>query len=239
MAAPTVRGFGTPNNGTDAAPAFTVNPVTGQTAGDLLLAFAVNDTTGTAWTVSPGNGWVKLSDEVQGTTHRVAVYALVADGSDGLSIAAANNQDYSVVMMAITTGTHGVTDVNTQIVIPTAATSATGDADPPASGTVAARDWLAIAACGCDFTNAADAITAPPTNYTTGAVLTKSASSTSSVGLGVGHRALTAATSEDPGTFTNTSRPWIAKTLLIPPPALPSGFPVLLGGRSMRQLLGR
>lgn len=217
MASPTVRAFGTPNNGTDAAPAFTVNAPAGVTAGDLLLAFAANDTTGTAWTASPGNGWVKLSDEVQGATHRLAVYALIADGSDGLSIAAANNNDYSVVMVAITVGTHGVADVNTDIVIPAAATAATGNADPPASGTVASQDWRAFVACAVDMTNAGDAISAAPTNYTTGAVLTKSASSTSSVGLGVGHRALTAATSEDPGTFTNTSRPWVAKTILIPP----------------------
>jgi hypothetical protein len=217
MTAPTVRAFSTPNNSTDAAPAFTVNAPAGVATGDLLLAFAVNDTTTTAWTASPGNGWVQLSDEVQGSTHRLAVYALIADGSDTLSIAAANNQDYSVVMMAITVGTHAVVDVSTDIVIPAAATSATGNADPPASGTVASADWLAIAACGTDFTNAGDAISAAPTNYTTGAILTKSAASTSSVGLGVGHRALTAATSEDPGTFTNTSRPWVAKTLLIPP----------------------
>jgi hypothetical protein len=219
MAAPTVRAFSTPNNSTDAAPAFTVNAPAGVATGDLLLAFAANDTTGTAWTVSPGNGWVKLSDEVEGSTHRLAVYALIADGSDTLSIAAANNQDYSVVMVAIEVGTHGVSDVSTDIVIPAAATSTTGNADPPASGTVASKDWRAIAVCAADFTNAGDAISAAPTNYTTGAVLTKSASSTSSVGLGVGHRALTAATSEDPGTFTNTSRPWIAKTLLVPPPA--------------------
>src|SRR5690606_22269685 len=47
-----------------------------------------------------------------------------------------------------------------------------------------------------------------------------SASSTSSVGLGIAFKQLMAATSEDPGTFTNSSRPWAAVTLLIPPPSL-------------------
>ena len=217
MAAPTVRAFGTATNGTDAAPAFAVSQPAGVATGDLLLAFAVCDTTGTAWTASPGNGWVQLSDEVQGATHRLAVYAVIADGTDTLSIASANNQDYSCVMMAVTTGTHSVTNVSTDIVIPAAATASTGNANPPASGTVTSRDWLAIAACGVDLTASGDSVSAAPTNYTTGAVLTKSASSATSVGLGVGHRALTAATSEDPGTFTNTSQAWIAKTLLIPP----------------------
>lgn len=214
-AAPTVRGYSTPNNATDAAPAFTVNAPASVAAGDLLIAFAANDTTGTAWTTSPGNGWTKLSDEVQGSTHRLAVYALIADGTDGLSIAAANNQDYSVVMLAIQVGTHRVTNVSTDIVIPAAATGTTGNADPPNSGTVVSDVWLAIAACAVDLTAAGDSISAYPANYGNG-VLTKSASSTSSVGLGVGHLALTATTAENPGTFTNTTNAWIAKTLLIP-----------------------
>lgn len=220
MAAPTVRAWSTPTNGTDAAPAFAVTLPAGVTAGDLLLAFAANDTTTTAWTASPGNGWTQLSDEVQGATHRLAVYALIADGSDGLSIAATNNNDYSVAVVAITVGTHGVTNVLTDIVIPAAATNTTGNADPPSANGGSSKDWLAVAACACDFTNAGDSVSAQPSTYTTG-VLTKSAASTSSVGLGTAHKELSAATTEDPGVFTNTSRPWIAKTLLIPPPAPP------------------
>jgi len=216
MASPTVRAYSTPNNNTDAAPAFTVNAPAGATTGDLLLAFASGDTTTTAWTASPANGWTRLSNELQGTTNQLAVYAKVATGTDTLSIAATNAQDYSVVMVAITTGTHGVSAVSTDIVIPAAATASTGNADPPNSGTVASKDWLAIAACGLDFTATGDSVSAYPSTYSAG-VLTKSASSTTSCGLGVGHKALTAATSENPGTFTNTSRPWVAKTLLIPP----------------------
>lgn len=216
MTAPTVRAYATATNGTDAAPAFTVTLPAGVATGDLLLGFAANDTTTTAWTTSPGNGWVKLSDEVQGSTHRLAVYALIADGSDTLSIAATNNNDYSCTVVAITVGTHRVSNVSTDIVIPAAATGTSGNANPPTSGTVASDDWLAIAACAVDLTASGDSVSAVPSTYNATNVLTKSASSTSSVGLGVAHKALSAATSEDPGTFTNTTNAWIAKTLLIP-----------------------
>jgi hypothetical protein len=219
MTAPTVRAYASPTNGTDAAPAKTVNQPAGVQTGDLLIAFAGGDGT-TAFTASPGNGWTRLTADTA-TSSVFSIYAKIASGTDALSIAAQNNQDYSVVMVAVTTGTHGVTNVSTDLVIPTTATGTTGNADPPASGTVASKDWLVFASTGVDFTNAADEITAYPTNYSAG-VLTKSASSVSSVGLGVGHRALTAATSEDPGTFTNTSREWLANTVLVPSPLVSS-----------------
>lgn len=229
MAAPTVRAYATPTNGTDAAPAFTVTQPAGVASGDLLIAFAACDSTGTAWTASPGNGWAQLSDEANSTLIRLAVYALIADGSDGLSIAGPNNQDYSCTIVAIQVGTHGVSNVTTDIVIPAAATGASGNADPPTSGTVSARDWLAVAACAVDMTATGDSISAQPSGYNATNVLTKSASSTSSVGLGVAHRTLTAATSEDPGTFTNTSRAWIGKTILVPDfvPSVPAIYPIM------------
>jgi hypothetical protein len=84
MAAPTVRAYSTPNNDTDAAPAFTVNAPAGVATGDLLLAFAAGDTTTTEWTASPANGWTRLSNELSGTACQIAVYAKVATGTDTL-----------------------------------------------------------------------------------------------------------------------------------------------------------
>lgn len=224
MAAPTVRAYAAATNNTDAAPAFTVTQPAGVATGDLLIAFAVNDSTGTAWTVSPGNGWQQISDENDGNI-RLGLWAKVASGTDALSIAAANNQDASCTIIAIQTGTHGVADIAQDIQTITAATGASGNADPPAIINKWGRDWLAIAVCAVDMTATGDSISAQPSGYDATNVLTKSASSTSSVGLGVAHKALTSASSEDPGTFTNTSRAWVAKTLLVPPAGEPpKGF---------------
>lgn len=219
MTAPTVRGFATATNTTDAQPAVSINLPT-RASGDLLIVFAACDTTTSATAITQTSNWTAI-DEEAGGSDRFGIWARIAtnDANDAASIAGSNNQDMSVNMIAITTGTHGVSSgtIASDIIHPAAATGASGNADPPNSGTVSSKDWLAIAACCVDLTNSAHSISAAPTNYTTGAQLQKSASSTSSVGLGVGYRALSAATSENPGTFTNDSNAWIAKTLLIPP----------------------
>jgi len=216
MAAPTVRGFAAATNTTDALPAVSITLPT-RAAGDLLIAFAAGDSA-TAFTHTQTTNWSEISDEVTSST-RLAVYARIAtnDATDALSIAGANTQDASFNMVAITAGTHGVVNPATDIVMATAAAGATGNANPPSLNAFLAKDWLAIAIAAVDLTATGSSITAAPTNYTTGAILQKSASSTSSVALGVGYRALSASTTEDPGTFTNTSGVWLAKTIFVRP----------------------
>lgn len=225
MASPTVRGSGTPSNQTDMVPAKAVTAPT-RAVGDLLICFASADTTTTAITF--GGTYTSLYEEATGTTtrHGAAWRIATNDANDDTTFAATNTQDGSAVIFAITTGTHGVTQTS-DIIVAAQATGASGNADPPSADGGSVNDWLAMAHCTVDMTATGDSISAAPTNYTTGAVLTKSASSTSSVGLGVAYRELTATQTENPGTFTNTSRAWQAKTILIPPVPPAPTFPVL------------
>jgi hypothetical protein len=216
MTAPSVRGWAAATNTTDALPARAITLPT-RVAGDLLLCFCAGDFTSA---VTPTGTWTELSDEA-GSANRLAIYARIAtnDANDNLSLAGANNQDFSANVVAITTGTHGVTDVATQIICSAAAATAdTGNANPPSQGGGSSKDWLAFAACAIDVTAAGQIPTAYPANYSAG-VLQQSGNIAGSVNLGVGQRQLTATQTEDPGTFTNTSNPWVAKTVLVPPAA--------------------
>lgn len=222
MAAPTVRNVAAATNATDSLPAFALTLPT-RVAGDVLLAFVAGDYT-TA--VTPTGTWSELSDEA-GTNNRLALYARIAtnDANDALSVAGANNQDSSANVVSIQD--HGVTDVTTDIVLVAAATGNDTNADPPSIDGGSAKDWMAVAIAAVDLTGTGSSITDAPTNYTTGAILQKSASSTSSVALGVGFRGLSAAQTENPGTFTNTTGQWVAKTILVPPVVPPSTEPVV------------
>jgi hypothetical protein len=215
--APEIRGWATATNTADALPAVVLNLPT-RVAGDLLLAFGAEDSA-TALTHSQTTTWTELSDEAGTGANRLGVYARIAtnDANDALSVAGANSADASFNVVAIKVGTHSVVNVATDIVKVSAATGASGNANPPSINGGSSKNWLAIAAACVDLTATGSAITAAPTSYTTDAITQKSAASTSSVALGVGPRRMTATQTEDPGVFTNTSGAWIAKTLLIPP----------------------
>ena len=215
--APTIRGWATATNSTDVLPAVSLNLPT-RVAGDLLLAFAAEDSA-TALTHSQTTTWTELSDEAGTGANRLGVYARIAtnDANDALSIAGANAADGSFNMVAI--ANHGVTNVATDIKTAAAATGASGNADPPSVDPGSSKNWLSLAVACVDLTATGSSISAAPTNYTTDAILQKSAASTSSVALGVGPRRLSATQTENPGAFTNTSGAWIAKTLMVPPTA--------------------
>ncbi len=223
MASPTIRGWAAPTNSADMAPAFAVTLPT-RAVGDLLIAFIGCDTIGTAITRTQTAQWPQVSEEV-GTQGRLAIFARIAtnDANDNLSVAGPNNNDGSCNIVAITAGTHGVTDPLTHILAVAAATGTTGSADPPSINGGSAKDFLAFAIAVVDLTTTTASISGLPANHTTNGIMQKSASSTSSVALGVGPRALTATQSTDPGTFTNSSGAWIAKTILVPPPFPPQG----------------
>lgn len=99
-----------------------------------------------------------------------------------------------------------------------AASAATGTSttpNPPSlSPAGGAKDYLIIALCGVD--DEASNITAAPSGYS-GLDYDEYASS---LGCGIAHayKALSAGSSEDPGTFTNTSsQEWVAQTIAIYP----------------------
>jgi hypothetical protein len=212
MTAPSVRSF---NVTSDTSGASTPVNLPGTiVTGDLLVAVATSDAPGTTETATISTGWVRTSHETQGSNVlRHSTFMKIADATNALTLTGAA-QDVSVVCAAIQD--HGVTaPLFAQVIMATAATGTTGNADPPATGTIASMEWLVMATCGIDMTNSGDTLSAQPSTYTD-IGRNKSASSTSSCACGMAVKAVTG-TSENPGAFTNTSRPWIAKTLAIPP----------------------
>jgi hypothetical protein len=198
--------------GQNASPGALTMP-TGIVAGNLLLAFVASDLNGTAGTHTPSTGWTEIRTQLQGTNIvRLSAYGRIADGTatDDLSVTGPA-QDFCAWTGRITG--HAVAAVSG---IPVAdAVAATGHGDPPDLNPGVARAWLWFAVEGVDLTTG-NVITAIPSGYAE-AYRDVSVSSASSVALGVAYKTSNA-TSENPGTFTNTSstRPWVAFTLGVP-----------------------
>lgn len=205
-----VRGHAT-TNGTSAT-SVAVNVPT-HSVGDLLIALCAHDNPGATAVATVSTDWVRLYHETQGSNVlRLTAFAKIATGSDALQVTGAA-QDYAIDCLAI--ANHGVTTLATDIKWSAPASATTGNANPPSLDAGSVRDWLDIAHCAIDMTATGDTLSAVPASYTESARL-KSANSTSSTAVGVAWRQVSTQT-EDPGTFTNTSRPWIAATLAIPP----------------------
>ncbi len=219
MAAPTVRGTSTPTLVTDGVPGTAVTLPT-RVAGDLMLCLVSSDSVTTAISRTETTTWAQLYEESSAVTTRHACFARIAtnDANDVITVAATNVQDFVACILVITTGTHAGGTGGANVKVSAQATGSSATADPPNVDGGYVNDWLAVAHVSVADTATGDAISSAPTGYTTGAVLTKSASSTTSVGFGLGYKALTAAQTEDPGTFATTSRAWQSKTLLVPAP---------------------
>jgi hypothetical protein len=191
---------------------------TGSASGDLILVWVTNDNPA-ATNITASTGWATIfhTAEAGSTAIKHACFGRVLDGgaNDTLTISGAA-QDYCVSSALVRN--HSVTNANiaTSIKVGTAATATTGNANPPSLNTGTTNGWLWFASCGVDFTTG-NTISADPSTYTNVDNRT-SASSTSSCGQRVARLAARAQT-EDPGTFTNTSRAWVANTIAIPPPA--------------------
>ena len=204
--------------GTDMAPAVTVPQPAGVATTDLLVAWAANDSA-TA-DMAQSAGWTQLFQATGGSNViRFGAWARIATGADTLTILGANNQDFCTSIARITG--HGVTDIATHIRVGAASQAATGNADPPIVTMPVTADWLVLTAAAVDFTTA-NTISADPTSYTAVDNRT-SANSTSSCGLRIASRNVTAA-SENPTAFTNTSRQWVAQTIAIAPIGLPQNY---------------
>ena len=211
--------------GTNITASQAISPMpTGITAGDLLLAFGALDNPTTA--VLAASGWTELFTIANPTSPpvRLSCWGKIAAGGDTLTVTTAptSSQDYVVTILRITG--HAVTDLLWSIKKATMFSSASGNADPPSLDATMSQGWEWLSVAAVDMTNAADAVTAVPTNYTLVGTHQKSAASTSSVGLSVARRDLVAQT-ENPGTFTNTSRAFVAATLAIPSTTVPAAVP--------------
>ena len=194
-----------------------IPPPTGVMTGDLMLAFCINRVTTTAITAS--TGWTSISTD-SSTTYS-AIFGRIATGSvdDRLTIAQTSD-DWCVCMMRIID--HGVTTVSSDVKIGTPAGATSTTPDPPSLSPGSTQDWLWLCMAGGQLTATTNTLTGQPANYTQ-ACATKSASSTTSVSLGVAYRAVNGS-SENPGTFTqNTSRAWRAQTISVPPGSTRTG----------------
>jgi len=196
----------------------------GIAVGDLLLCFATVDapTAGDSIALDAGAAsqeWTTLHQSAGPGTNvmRGAVFGKIADGSDTLTLDAAA-QDYDAYVVCIKD--HGITNISQlvngaspNLLIP--ATGTTGNANPPSVdlGRVEGMLWLAVAMVDATTGNT---ISGVPSGYTALGTTLTSASSTSSVLMQIARLESSSDQSEDPGTFTNTSRNWIAYTVGIP-----------------------
>lgn len=184
------------------------NLPSGITAGDLLMAFAANDTS-VSW--SAGGDWSLIDNGANGTAVQGACWAKIAAGSDTLTITGEAN-DIAVVVVRIPAAEHGVTDV-TAI---TKGAAATGTNSAPSGpncnpGTSGKYLWLTyFASDDDDNTTYWWPVEAAPISQT------KSATGTSSCMVGVAYRWLEAS-SYNPSTFLlAASEEWRAQTFAIP-----------------------
>lgn len=211
----------------------------GVTSGDLLLAYISHDS-GNNSVIDASTGWYLLGEvEPSSNNHNHAVYARLADESsdDDLELTG-TTQDYCCSILKIIS--HGVTDVTTDIPFAITGSSANGSANPPLLDTGDARDWLFITSGVIDNNNTGQVITDDPASYDNVTNQISDAGSTSATSLWVSERSTTATQIEDPGTYTNTSRPWMASTLAVPPlPAEPDVEVTTTTGMDWRLVIER
>lgn len=201
---------------TSSSGGLSINLPSGVASGDLLMAFAANDTS-VSWSASAG--WEKLDDGANGSAVQGACWAKIAAGSDTLTITGEAN-DIAVVTIRIPAAQHGVTDVTT-IVKGTAATGSSNAPNGPNCnpGTSGKYLWITYYAADDDDNTASwwPAEGAPVAQV-------KSATGSSSCQVGVAYRWLEAS-SYNPTTFLMAaSEEWRAQTFAIPAAASGSTY---------------
>ncbi len=178
-------------------------------AGDLLVVMFGAGSTGTVFGSiqvdigASGKQWFKFPLQSTAGRNGIIVFAKIAEGSDALTVLT-QQQCHSVHEAYRITG-HG----SALWQATTDAASAT-NADPPnCATTVAAQDLLAITYCVLNGTIVASVA---PTGYAS--LLTK-AGDASGCSMSSATKALTSATSENPGAFTNAASASASGTILV------------------------
>jgi hypothetical protein len=196
--------------------AATVNLPPNISAGDMLIVSIVRDGIGTAFNWP--EGWTLLATDENFARQEVA--CTIADGTEGATMTVTVGSQDSAHIAYRVTGHNG--DTTTATIEAASADGASDAPDPPSldpSGWDTA-DMLALVFIGVD--SSSDIINdTPPSNYTN--LLQVDGSD---VQVASARRALTAASSEDPGAFSlSVSDNWTAVTVLIR--AAAAGQPVL------------
>ena len=190
---------------------------TGVVTGNLLLAFCSHDNSATAITAS--TGWTSINQTViTSNVHRMAVFGRVADGgaNDALSLSGTTSQDYCAAILRVVNHAVGSATVATDVKVAGTFSASSGAINPPNLAAGSTTTWLWIASGCIDATATGDTLTTQPSGYSVAVAGFKSASSTTSSAMAIAVKGANAS-SDDPGTFTNTSRPWIGITLAVPP----------------------
>jgi hypothetical protein len=176
-------------------------------AGDLLVVFAGSSGATTApflidENVS-GKLWTPIGAQAVSSNLRFGVYAKLAVGSgtDALTLVTAGSGRMASHCYRVTG--HGSTVAGGS----TATANSTNGNPPAASITGAAQDTLFLTA----MTTTTSVASAAPASYGTLTTSNAGQAFTSSA-----ERGISATTTDDPGTFTNTSQEWIATTVAIP-----------------------
>ena len=190
-------------------------------SGDLVIYVAGVDNTSTT-DITGSTGWTAGTTVTQGSNViKGRIFARVLDGTTGDNILSVTGptQDYAIAAHRIASGQHGLTNATLAAWLAghvTSTTGVSGNADPPNLGSLTSKNYLLLTAAIIDATTG-NTISAVPTGGYTSRENRTSASSTSSVVLRTATRETsTPITSENPGAFTNTSRPWIAFTIAVP-----------------------
>jgi hypothetical protein len=205
---------------------FTASLPTGISAGDLLVVCVFKDDDDPI--TSYPTGWNLLAAPVQGTANRASVLFRWADGNEGASISLpGDSENYAAKSWRISGASSTVAP---EIVITTAAT---GNNDPGAlTPSWGSADTLWLVYLGVDGDSS---ITGFPTNYTgTGSQTSTSSTTTDRVCDGWAEYA-NAASSEDPGTFTNTSASNISFLIAVPPSSV-TASPITLSSAGSKNV---
>lgn len=217
MAFPSVVARTPSEQATDAG-SFTVG-LGGPSAGELLVAIiSVDVAVGSnvpSWeidTVASGTGWWMAGRQLQGTSgvgSVVAIKVAQGGGSDVLRILYNDGSPQQASAITFRISGHG-----SYAAIATANGSSTNGDPPNVAITGSAQDCLFIAAV---CTNAQTVASAAPASYSN--LTTAAATNVTGASVSVADRNLNA-TSDNPGTFTHASQPWIGWTIAIPENAI-------------------
>lgn len=207
MTAPAVVARTPSEQATDAS-SFTVS-LGGPSAGELLVAIvAVDSTSSQTWRIDEtvsGGGWWLASHVVSNSAVLGMVAIKVADGGDALRLVAADSSPQQASAIVFRISGHG-----SYAAVASAVGSSTNGDPPNVAITGSAQDCLFIAAL---CTDAQVVASAAPATY--GSLTTKVATNSTGASVSVADKAANA-TSDNPGTFTNTTEQWVAFSIAIP-----------------------
>jgi hypothetical protein len=195
----------------------------GTQTGDALYAFFGQNDTGEdsipESIPSEDEEWTEVNnlvDDTENTTRLIVMRRIIEDGDP--STFQTSWTDIQSLHIFAAMAIRGADATTPEAATPTGTTGDSDSPDPPASGTVASGDYLAIAYMSMQGKRGPNS---GPTNYTERLdfYTTGGGGPSSHLGMGISTRELTGITSENPGVFTaSNGDTWTAGMILVQPP---------------------